>query len=463
MAVVVAGLLVLAGSRTPQDGTSDDRLYGIAGQLKCLQCVGESVAASQAPLAEQFRTEIRQQMSAGSTDDEILAFFVDRYGDEVLLEPPASGFGALVWLLPVLLVLAAVAGLVMAFGRWRANQENEGAGVVGAAESSPVDVSQASDTGDEVGAREPEPADPAPWRGAAIAGGIAVFLLLAGWLVVWGSDDRGEGELTGGVPTGREGAAACQPLAMSDPEAAIECYDRVLESSPTDVEALTYRGWAHIRSGEQAAGVTDLEAAVAADPAYGDAHVFLAVVAADAGDFPGAALELERFWATEPSEVAVSVVQAEGLEARVFVGNMSPAARECWLAADSDDSGSGLDQAYLDALGTCLDAVLVADPTDSDARLWRARSYLGPESADGATARILLLGLLADEPDNADALALLVQLDILSGDLDAAEAGLETLAGLPRGPAAFLLGDEAALRAALERARLASVPNPEGG
>ena len=81
MGVVVVGVLVFAGGRAPDEGTGDDRLYALAGQLRCLQCTGESVAASQAPLAEQFREEIRAQMGTGASDDEILAFFVDRYGD----------------------------------------------------------------------------------------------------------------------------------------------------------------------------------------------------------------------------------------------------------------------------------------------------------------------------------------------------------------------------------------------
>ena len=62
--------------------------------------MGESVAGSQAPLAVQFRDEIRSQMRAGKTDDEILNYFADRYGQDVLLNPPSTGLGAAVWILP---------------------------------------------------------------------------------------------------------------------------------------------------------------------------------------------------------------------------------------------------------------------------------------------------------------------------------------------------------------------------
>ena len=58
-------------------------------------------------------------MSQGHTDDEILNFFADRYGQEVLLNPPSTGVGGLVWVIPVVAVVAAVVGLVLTFRRWR--------------------------------------------------------------------------------------------------------------------------------------------------------------------------------------------------------------------------------------------------------------------------------------------------------------------------------------------------------
>ncbi len=115
--IVVVAVVVGAGS-PPRSGTSDERLFALAGRLKCLQCVGESVAASQAPLAIQFREEIRDQMRQGGTDDEILNFFADRYGTEVLLTPPSSGVGGLVWVVPVVVVAGAVLLLAGTFRRW---------------------------------------------------------------------------------------------------------------------------------------------------------------------------------------------------------------------------------------------------------------------------------------------------------------------------------------------------------
>lgn len=117
MAVIVGTVLVTSASRPPTEGVSDDRLFHIASQLKCVQCVGESVAGSSSPIAVQFREEIRDQMGAGRTDDEILDYFASHY-DDVLLRPPATGIGSLVWVLPVVVIAAATAGLVVAMRRW---------------------------------------------------------------------------------------------------------------------------------------------------------------------------------------------------------------------------------------------------------------------------------------------------------------------------------------------------------
>jgi cytochrome c-type biogenesis protein CcmH len=123
MALVVV-LAVGSGARTaPTDGVSEERVYALAVQLKCLQCVGESVAASQAQFAVKFRDEIRAQMRQGRTDDEILNFFADRYGREVLLRPPATGVAGLIWIIPVVAAAAAMVGLVLVFRRWRHESE----------------------------------------------------------------------------------------------------------------------------------------------------------------------------------------------------------------------------------------------------------------------------------------------------------------------------------------------------
>ena len=122
MLAVVVLVLVLAARPAPTKGVSDQRAFALATQLKCLQCVGESVGASQAPLAVKFREEIDRQMRQGRTDDEILNYFAQRYGRQVLETPPSTGVGALVWVVPVVAAAGAVLVLAATFRRWRAER-----------------------------------------------------------------------------------------------------------------------------------------------------------------------------------------------------------------------------------------------------------------------------------------------------------------------------------------------------
>ncbi len=117
MGLICVVAIVPAATTTPTEGQSDERLFSISSQLKCTQCVGESVADSQSPSAVQFREEIAAQMAQGRTDDEILNFFAERYDQEVLLTPPSSGVGALVWVIPVVAVAGGLVLLAAAYRR----------------------------------------------------------------------------------------------------------------------------------------------------------------------------------------------------------------------------------------------------------------------------------------------------------------------------------------------------------
>jgi cytochrome c-type biogenesis protein CcmH len=81
--------------------TLDEETRQVAKQLQCPVCNGSSVADSPSDLAGQMRNVIRQKLEAGESPDAVLAFFVDRYGDSILIEPPRRGIGLAVWLAPV--------------------------------------------------------------------------------------------------------------------------------------------------------------------------------------------------------------------------------------------------------------------------------------------------------------------------------------------------------------------------
>ena len=121
MGVLAVGAIAVGWGSDPTEGTSDDRLFHLSEQMRCLQCTGESVANSQAPIAVQMRDEIRRQMARGRTNDEILSWFShpDRYGERVLLNPSGRGLTALIWVLPVVVGAGLLAGLAVVFSRAR--------------------------------------------------------------------------------------------------------------------------------------------------------------------------------------------------------------------------------------------------------------------------------------------------------------------------------------------------------
>ena len=99
--------------------STEDRVESIAGTIRCPQCSGQSAANSDAPSARAVRAEIGERLDEGQSADEIRDYFASRYGDDILLNPPASGVGSIVWVLPVAVTVAAAGGLALAFARWR--------------------------------------------------------------------------------------------------------------------------------------------------------------------------------------------------------------------------------------------------------------------------------------------------------------------------------------------------------
>ena len=88
----------------------------IASELRCLVCQNQTIADSHAPLAVDLRNEIREQLKAGRSAEEIDAYMVARYGDFVLYRPPLKTATVLLWLGPFLLF---VAGLIVMFRKIR--------------------------------------------------------------------------------------------------------------------------------------------------------------------------------------------------------------------------------------------------------------------------------------------------------------------------------------------------------
>lgn len=76
--------------------------------LRCIQCQGQSIADSDAPMAATMRAEVRQQIAKGEKPETIRQWMIGRYGEWVSFEPEIKGAGLLLWAAPLLLLLAAV-------------------------------------------------------------------------------------------------------------------------------------------------------------------------------------------------------------------------------------------------------------------------------------------------------------------------------------------------------------------
>ena len=106
-------LLALARAPAARADALDDQVRTIGKELRCPVCAGETVADSNAAVAVQMRGVIRQKLETGETADQIKAYFVARYGPEILLTPQTSGFTLGVWIMPIVALLVGL-GVVFA-------------------------------------------------------------------------------------------------------------------------------------------------------------------------------------------------------------------------------------------------------------------------------------------------------------------------------------------------------------
>lgn len=115
LAAGIATVVIAVGLLTTPSAPAD-RVEAIASRLRCPVCQSVSVAESPSEQARDMREIIAQHVAEGRTDGEIVAFFVDRYGEWIILSPPARGGTLALWLLPPAAVLI---GVVLAAGRRR--------------------------------------------------------------------------------------------------------------------------------------------------------------------------------------------------------------------------------------------------------------------------------------------------------------------------------------------------------
>ena len=125
LAVIVVAVFAAGGS---DEGvrTADDRVHEIAAGLRCPVCQNLSVADSPSRLAGEMRAEIASKLAAGESPEQIRAFFIDRYGEWVLLAPTKQGLNLLPWAVPI---VGVITGAVVWFALVRRRPERDRPGV----------------------------------------------------------------------------------------------------------------------------------------------------------------------------------------------------------------------------------------------------------------------------------------------------------------------------------------------
>lgn len=115
---VAAPVLAVQPDEMLSDPALEARARALSKGLRCLVCRNENIDDSDAQLAKDLRVLLRERLVAGDTDEEAVAFLVDRYGEYVLLNPPATGANILLWIAGPAMLLAG-AGIAFATFRRR--------------------------------------------------------------------------------------------------------------------------------------------------------------------------------------------------------------------------------------------------------------------------------------------------------------------------------------------------------
>ena len=116
-------VLIITGSMTAMTFASENehfqvRFKKISNELRCPTCQGLSVKDSEAGFSTSIKGKIRELMKQGKSDKEIMAYFVERYGEWILRAPPASGFNMVLWVLPGVAILTGLVWVLYRSKNW---------------------------------------------------------------------------------------------------------------------------------------------------------------------------------------------------------------------------------------------------------------------------------------------------------------------------------------------------------
>ncbi len=300
--VILAGVVIWGIVDGAARGPSPDRVGRLTRQLRCPVCRGEAVADSPSSSARTIENEIRQQVAAGWTDQQIRDYYVSRFGRSILLDPPRTGSTLVLWVLPlVVLTGGAIAVLgMLPDGRRRVAWRWTTAGL-GAAATAALVVAGATQAGARPPAALPldsvvQPAGTAPTRDLSTVTNAEMEAVIAKNPSV----------------IGMRLALATRYLDAGDVADALRHTAVAIDLPATDQEyerALRLHGWASALNGAPTLGADYLRAAIALSPTDRDALFFLAKVEFEALHDPHAAkLALDRLAKLTMDDTQVQVV-----------------------------------------------------------------------------------------------------------------------------------------------------------
>ena len=105
--------LCFAGTAFAQTSEQEQRARDIGAQLRCVVCQNQSIEESDAQLAQDMRLVVREQIATGASDDAVIEYIRESYGDYVLLKPPVQTNTYVLWFFPALLVLLSLGWFIL--------------------------------------------------------------------------------------------------------------------------------------------------------------------------------------------------------------------------------------------------------------------------------------------------------------------------------------------------------------
>jgi cytochrome c-type biogenesis protein CcmH len=115
--LLAIGVLAKEAESAAADPAIEARMLRIAAELRCLVCQNQTIADSHSGLAEDLRREVREQLKRGASDEQVVQYMTDRYGDFVRYRPPFKGTTLLLWVGPAVLLVAGIGVLAIVLRR----------------------------------------------------------------------------------------------------------------------------------------------------------------------------------------------------------------------------------------------------------------------------------------------------------------------------------------------------------